>query len=165
MGKSKAPSDGDRIDLGGKLPQFDEFAWLAYKELTYNNLDWIRIADPKALKLDDILYSTKTEIHAYQVKWSNQEKPPSFSYKEFFELFPEFSQGWDELKKVHSTENKRVIVHLLTNRPLSKHYSIKVGKTKLGSFSDFIKEVWNRTRIGKAYPEKWKTKVEEHLSN
>lgn len=157
----KAPSDGDRIDLGGKLPQFDEFAWLAYKELTYNNLDWIRIADPKALKLDDILYSTKKEIHAYQVKWSNQEKPPAFSFKDFLELFPEFSEGWDALKKDHSSEDKRIIIHLLTNRPLSKHDSVKVGNTKLGSFNDFVREVWNRIRIGKAYPKKWKAKVEE----
>lgn len=157
----KAPSDGDRIDLGGKLPQFDEFAWLAYKELIYNNLDWVRIADPKALKLDDILYSTKIEIHAYQVKWSNQEKPPAFSFKDFLELFPEFSESWDALKKEHSSEKKRIIVHLLTNRPLSKHDSIKVGSTKLGSFNDFVREVWNRIRIGKSYTKKWKTKVEE----
>lgn len=157
----KAPSDGDRIDLGGKLPQFDEFAWLAYKELTYNNLEWIRIADPMALKLDDILYSTKTEIHAYQVKWSNQEKPPPFSFKDFLELFPEFSNGWDALKRTHSSENKRVVVHLLTNRPLSKHDSVKVSNVKLGSFDDFTKEVWNRIRIGKTYPKKWKAKVQE----
>lgn len=36
---TKAPSDGDRIDLGGKIPQFDAFASFAYKELVRNVLE------------------------------------------------------------------------------------------------------------------------------
>lgn len=50
----KAPSEGDRIDLGGKKPQFDAFAAFAYKELLRNELDWIKIADNEAITLDDI---------------------------------------------------------------------------------------------------------------
>mgnify|MGYP000583773555 CR=1 FL=1 len=153
--KVKAPSDGDRIDLGGKLPQFDEFAWLAYKELNYGNLDWIRVADPLALKLDDIQFSTRTEIHAYQVKWSNQENPPPFRFKEFSALLPEILSGWNSIKKHHSNEGKKVFAHLLTNRPLSTNDTINSGSESIGSFDDFVREVWNRIRIGKSYDQKW----------
>lgn len=58
MKQKKTSAQGDKIDLGGKLPQFDAFAWFAYRELAQNNLSWIRIADPEALKVDDIQYAT-----------------------------------------------------------------------------------------------------------
>lgn len=165
MAKQTSASDGDRIDLGGKLPQFDAFAWLAYKELCRNNLEWIRIADPQALKLDDIQYSTKSEIHAYQVKWSNLENPEPFSYTDFRNLLKDFVEGWESLKKLHTKENKKLIIHLLSNRPLSKHDSIKdSSEKKIGSFADFYSEVWLKLKSKKTIENKWQNIAEDFRS-
>ena len=106
MKKNKASAQGDKIDLGGKLPQFDAFAWFAYRELAQNNLKWVRIADPQALKVDDIQYATFTHIHAYQVKWSNKEQPEPFSYVDLLNLIKSLSDGWKALTITHASENK-----------------------------------------------------------
>lgn len=97
--KATAPATGDRIDLSGKVPQFKSFAFYAYQELANDNLTWIRIADPQALKIDDIQYATTTEIKAFQVKWSTLPKPTPFTFREFIKLFPHLCDGYKSLKK------------------------------------------------------------------
>lgn len=141
--KATAPATGDRIDFSGKVPQFKSFALYAYRELVDENLEWIRIADPAALKLDDIQFATKLEIKAYQVKWSTKAKPTPFTFSEFIKLFPHLCQGYRALKKEHKNLPQRLKAHLLTNRPFSKNDSIKNNGSKiLGSFSEFHSQVW-----------------------
>ncbi len=166
MSNQKKPAEGDRIDIGGKLPQFDVFAKFAYRELVYDNLTWIRVADPKAGKVDDVLYSTNAEIHGYQLKWSNKEKPTPFSYNDFLPLLKECLSGWKELKVEHASENKRVIVHLLTNRPISSNDAMKDKNIVIGSFSDFLNEVWKKLKINQDYDQKkWKAIIDEIKSS
>jgi hypothetical protein len=142
MAKAITPSDGDRIDLGGKLPQFDAFAFFVYNELVHNNLEWIKVADNEALKLDDIQYSTKSEIHAFQVKWSSLAKPEPFSYTDFKNIVPDIFAGWKALKTKHAGSLKKLKVHLLSNRPPSKDDNIKDGQNKIGTFKDFLQDVF-----------------------
>jgi len=166
MSKQKAPAEGDRIDIGGKLPQFDVFAKFAYRELVYDNLTWIRVADPKAGKVDDVLYSTNAEIHGYQLKWSNKEIPTPFSYNDFLPLLKECLSGWKSLKVEHASENKRVVVHLLTNRPVSTNDAIKNKSIVIGTFSDFLNEVWKKLKINQNYDlKKWNVIIDEIKSN
>jgi len=157
----KAPAEGDRIDIGGKLPQFDAFAWFVYKEMISNNLEWVRIGDPEALTLDDIQYSTRTELQAYQVKWSNQEIPKPISFKEFIELVPKIIDGWKSLKVNALNSNKKLKVSLLTNRPLSQNDIITNGDTKLGSFEDFYNGVWRLYKSGQHIEIQWRRKIVE----
>lgn len=56
---------GERAALSGYLAQFNAFAWFAYHELVAERLEWVRLADPEAEKLDDIQYASATEVHAY----------------------------------------------------------------------------------------------------
>ena len=160
----KSPADGDRIDLGGKIPQFDAFAEFVYRELNAGKLEWIRVADPKALTLDDIQYATKSAIHAYQVKWSNLENEEPFSYTDLKNLLPELVKGWKKLKAEYISENKLLFIHLLTNRPTSMHDNVKEksGK-KAGNFKEFIQEVWINLKIGNSINPKWKIISEEFL--
>lgn len=153
------PASGERAAIGGYLPQFDAFASFAYKEMIKGELNWIRVADPDAKKLDDVQYSTSSEIHAYQVKWTIAED--TFSYLNFKELFPLIVSSWKALKVKHAFENKPVFAHLLTNRILSKHDSIKVGKTKVGTFRNFFNEVWIPLKMGSDIGAKWIPIVEE----
>lgn len=161
----KNPADGDRIDLGGKIPQFDAFAEFAYKELNAGNLEWIRVADPEALTLDDIQYATSSTIHAYQVKWSNQLKDDPLSYTDLKNLLPELVDGWKKLIKEYAAENKELKVHLLTNRPASMHDSVKNSASiKAGSFKEFLQEVWNKLKLGTTIDPKWKAVSDDFLA-
>jgi tetratricopeptide (TPR) repeat protein len=153
--KTTAPADGDRKDLGGKLPQFDAFAYFAYEELRRGDLSWIRVADPEALTLDDIQYATEDRIHAYQVKWSNQSSPEPFSYTDFRNLVPEIVAGYNKLRIEYQDERKSLVVHLLSNRTPSIHDSIKEGERKIGSFTDFLREVWDKLKSGHPVPPEW----------
>jgi len=153
---TKAPAEGDRIDLGGKLPQFDAFAHLVYQEMVRGNLAWVRIADVNAEKLDDIQYATHTEIHAYQMKWSNQEKPPPFTYRVFLELLPEMISGWKALKVLHAGEQKKVRVHLVSNRPPSVNDEVcDVYGRVSGTFKDFLDQLFRPLKTGKRIVYRW----------
>lgn len=155
MAKGTSPAEGDRKDLGGKKPQFDAFAAFAYKELVSNELDWIKVADNDAMTLDDIQYSTKTQIHAFQVKWSNQLKPEPFTYVDLKNILPEIFGSWKALKSKHTGSLKELKVHVLSNRPASKGDHVKDGATKIGSFSDFLREVWVNIKNRQPVPAKW----------
>jgi hypothetical protein len=160
----KAPSEGDRIDLGGKIPQFDAFASFAYKELVRGELEWIKVADKEALTLDDIQYSTKAEIHAFQVKWSNLVKPEPFSYVDLKNILPELFEGWKAQKLKNTGGLKKLKVHLLSNRPPSVGDDIKDGVTKIGTCADFLREVWANIKHKKPVPAKWNNTLNEFKS-
>jgi hypothetical protein len=157
MDDEKVPARGERAAIGGYLPQFDEFAWFVYLNLINNKLEWIRVADHKAEKLDDIQYSTYSELHAYQVKWTIDDAIISFA--NFLELIPLITSSWKNLKT--NNPNKKVIAHLITNKPVSSHDSLKDGKTKIGSFNDFISEVWSKLKSNKSVDSKWEPIIVE----
>jgi hypothetical protein len=148
---------GERAAISGYLPQFDEFAWYVYLNLINNKLEWIRVADPKAEKLDDIQYSTHSELHAYQVKWTIAEA--NISFANFTELIPLITSSWKNLKT--NNPSKKVIPHLITNKPASSHDSLKDGNTKIGSFENFLAEVWTKLKSNQAVDVKWNLIITE----
>ena len=137
MNEEIVSASGERAAIGGYLPQFDEFAWFVYLNLVNNKLEWIRVADPKAEKLDDIQYSTYSELHAYQVKWTIADA--NISFANLIELIPLITSSWKSLKT--KNPSKKVIPHLITNKPASAHDSLKDGNTKIGSFENFIADI------------------------
>ena len=151
MSEEIVSASGERAAMGGYLPQFDEFAWFVYLNLINKKLEWIRIADPKAEKLDDIQYSTHSEIHAYQVKWTIADA--NISFANFTELLPLITSSWKSLKAANP--GKKIIPHLITNKPLSSHDSLKEGDTKIGSFQDFFSEVWTKIKSNQPIDVKW----------
>ncbi|MEM8520653.1 NACHT domain-containing protein [Flavobacterium sp. PL12] len=163
MNEEIVSASGERAAMGGYLPQFDEFAWFVYLNLVNQKLEWIRIADPKAEKLDDIQYSTYSEIHAYQVKWTIADA--NISYANFIDLLPLICSSWKKLKNVNPS--KKIIPHLITNKATSAHDSLKNGRDKIGSFEDFISEVWLKIKSNQFIDDKWKPIIEElkNISN
>lgn len=151
MSEETASASGERAAIGGYLPQFDEFAWFVYLNLINEKLEWIRVADPKAEKLDDIQYSTHSELHAYQVKWTIAEA--NISFANFIELIPLITSSWKSLKT--NNPNKKVIPYLITNKPVSSHDSLSYRKTKIGSFENFINEVWIKLKSNQKIDSKW----------
>lgn len=157
MNKEIISASGERAAMGGYLPQFDEFAWFVYLNLVNKKLEWIRIADPKAEKLDDIQYSTYSEIHAYQVKWTTSEAKISFA--NFSDLIPLIAASWIKLKT--DNPNKKVIPHLITNKSSSSHDSLKDGDIKIGSFANFLSDVWTKIKSNQSVDDKWKPVLNE----
>ncbi|MDO5614945.1 MAG: NACHT domain-containing protein [Cruoricaptor ignavus] len=157
MSEETVSASGERAAIGGYLPQFDEFAWFVYLNLINNNLEWIRVADPKAEKLDDIQYSTHSELHAYQVKWTIADA--NISFANFTELIPLISSSWKSLKT--NNPSKRIIPHLITNKPVSSHDSLKDGDAKIGSFKNFIDEVWTKLKSNHTIDSKWNPIIAE----
>lgn len=151
MSNNNVSASGERAAIGGYLPQFDEFASFVYKNLVNKQLEWIKVADPRAEKLDDIQYSTSKEIHAYQVKWTIADA--TISYKNFCDLVPNLVTSWKEIKAANPS--KIVIPHLITNKTISQHDSIKKGKIKIGSFDQFFSDVWIKIKTKQTIEDKW----------
>lgn len=150
---------GERAAMGGYIPQFNEFARLAYRELVNNNLEWIKIADPEAEKLDDIQYATRHKVHAYQVKWTIADQ--TISYLNFTTLLPLILSSWQGLTTINVKDKKKVIAHLLTNKALSKHDRIMSGKKEVGTFADFYTEVWQKWKINQSVAKKWSSVIKK----
>ncbi|MGX1641288.1 hypothetical protein [Sphingobacterium sp. NPDC055431] len=157
MSQSTVSATGERAAIGGYLPQFDEFAWFVYLNLINEKLEWIRISDPIAEKLDDIQYLTTSELHAYQVKWTIADATMSFA--NFIELIPLITSSWKSLKT--NNPNKKVIPHLITNKPVSSHDSLKDRDTKIGSFENFLAEVWTKLKSNRVVDAKWNPIIAE----
>lgn len=166
MPGSNSSASGDRRDFGGKVPQFELFADKVYVELTKRNLAWVKVGDPKAGNADDIQYATRTEVHAYQVKWSQQANKPSFSYSDFISLLPELQDSWARLKDVNASSGLSVYVYLLTNRPPSKHDRLVITGRKtdyVGSFNEFLNDAWPVIKSGGKPPGNWGIFLEQEL--
>jgi hypothetical protein len=147
----KVSAKGERAAIGGYMPQFDEFAKLVYINLLNGTLEWIKVADPKAGKLDDIQFSTSTEVHAYQVKWTISKA--IISYKTFKGSIPEIVSSWIDIKR--SNPGKKVIAHFITNKKVSSKDDIRVKDESFGSFADFLQMVWSPIKRGKPIDAKW----------
>ncbi len=119
---TKRPADGERIARIGYEAQDKRAADLIYNVLIEGRLDWFRIADPDAGRVDDIqVATTDGQLHAFQVKWADSVQNISFadftrSGKEP-SLVSQLADGWRTLKAQHP--DRCVFVHLIhRNIPL-----------------------------------------------
>ncbi|MEY8758952.1 NACHT domain-containing protein [Chryseobacterium tongliaoense] len=151
MEGNQISAKGERAAIGGYLPQFDEFARFVYINLFNKTLSWIRVADPEAEKLDDILYSTNTEVHAYQIKWTIADSVITF--KQFMNLFPKIFESWKKLKEKYT--GKTVVPHLITNKIASVNDQIKLQDGTSDNFTGFITCVLNKIRQEIQPDKKW----------
>ncbi len=148
------PGEGERRAAGGYRPQYLVSASLILKALEQGDLEWIRVADPTAGRVDDIQIATTGRIDAYQVKWAQSggtvtlrnlthstDKEPA--------LFNQLSQGWTELKQKYP--NHRVVVHLTTNRiPAYTSSGMPEAENEPNPYtvSAFIEQSWLPTQKG-----------------
>lgn len=154
MAKAKSndsyTTQGERNAMSGYLPQYEEFARCVYDHLVDGTLVEMRVADydENVGKLDDICYVTKTEVHAYQVKWSNTDRVLRLA--EFKSLLTEIVDGWKKIQALYP--DKTVIPHMLTNRKRSAQFNVAKAKSdsKLRKQTGLSDDKWN---------EFWKTFV------
>ena len=139
---------GERAAMSGYAHQYDEFARKVYDCIIDGSLEEIRVADAdeNVGKLDDICYVTEKEVHGYQVKWTNTDN--SFKYIDFKDLLPQIVDGWRKLISLYP--NKKVIPHLLTNRPYSENDRSICNKEGLviGPFIQYKSDVLDKLKGG-----------------
>lgn len=137
------PADGERAAVSGFSAQYRVAAALIHRSVWKGRLEFIRLADPEAGRVDDIQIATPGKLDAYQVKWSAQ--PTSFTFSDLISpngekpaLIKQLADGWKVLKATNVSREVRV--HLVSRDYPSTHDSLgkNADGTSSGSFSDLF---------------------------
>src|SRR5258706_7399153 len=102
--------------MSGYVPQYLAAASLVMQHLRQDDLEWIRVADPQAGRVDDFQIATAHRLDAYQMKWAMY--PALLSFNDLISatdrppLIHQLAEGWQLLKATHPT--RFVVVHLYT---------------------------------------------------
>ena len=140
------PGTGERAAASGLRNQYGVGASLVVDALQERDLQWIRVADPEAGRVDDFQIATTGRLDAYQIKW--EQYPGTLTLNEFTQgssppLVKQLADGWKQLQETHP--NRRVVVHLLTNAYASESTGILPDTPKPPSpyhFAAFIEQAW-----------------------
>lgn len=168
-----APADGERRAVRGLSAQYTVAAGLIYDALLSGDLEWIRVADPEAGRVDDIQIARPGRIDAYQIKWSDYDGRVTFA-----ELgkgkagkgqstpapMAQLADGWRRLSATHP--DRQVHVHYLSRELAST--TDDVGGPESGGaprhFQSFLRngyaarERW--TALDLAFRKDWATAFE-----
>ena len=143
------PSEGERRAVSGYQAQYHVSGSLILQSLREQRLEWIRVADPEALRVDDLLLGSQGRVDAYQVKWS--QYAGTFTFLDLTaetsrapSLIAQLAQGWQQLKENYP--GQRVVVHLVTNNhpSTSKQANLPVGEVcpSPSTFAAFLAQAW-----------------------
>ena len=143
-----APGEGERRAIGGYHAQYLTSASLILRDLRHGHLQWIRVADPKAGRVDDLLIGSPGRVDAYQVKSAQHGRPLTFRDLTFPQsgapsLIQQLAQGWLTLKQRYG--HSRVVVHLVTNQIASSgNAALPIGDPPPTPkhFAAFIRQAW-----------------------
>ena len=155
---SKKPADGERTARIGYEAQDKRAANLIYDFLVEGRLDWFKIADPNAGKVDDIqIATTDGELHAFQVKWAETTQTISFAEITYSgngpSLIGQLADGWRLLKSQYP--QRRIYVHLIHRNIPDFKSALKDSRIKLPlddpppttpSFQAFIRDCWEEKK-------------------
>lgn len=146
--RSSAPAEGERRAIGGYYPQYRISASLILRGLREERLQWIRVAEPEAGRLDDLQIGSQSRVDAFQVKWSKYGG--NFTFKDLIRpsgdkpsLIVQLADGWMRLQRAYP--GHRIMVHLVTNESLSVSDKPPVSDPPPipQHFAAFIEQVWN----------------------
>ena len=146
---SLAPAEGERRAISGYYPQYRYSASLILCGLREDRLEWVRLADPKAERVDDFQLGSQGRVDAYQVKWSQFGGLFTFNdltagRDEDSKLIAQLAQGWSALRKQHP--RRRVVVHLITNQTPSNSTGARLptgSRTpRPAHFAAFVSQAW-----------------------
>jgi len=156
------PGEGERRAALGLRNQYAVSAALVLRALRSRRLEWIRLADPEAGRVDDLLIGGPQRVDAYQVKWSGYASPFTWTHltrprSGSPSLIAQLADGWRRTREVQT--GRRVVVHLITNDYPSVNDSPPVDPNAGAPrhFAAFLEEAWNAFKEkGEAgLPAKW----------
>ena len=145
-----APAEGERRAVSGYHHQYRTSACLILRSLMSRQLEWIRVVDPTAGRVDDLQIGSPGRIDAYQVK--SGQYGGSFTFNglttpqgEAPPLIAQLAQGWRTLKR--QNPESRVVVHLITNEFASTSSNTSIPTNDPSPtprhFAAFIDQAWS----------------------
>ena len=143
---SLPPAEGERRAAVGYGGQYHVSASLIYRSLRDKTLQWIRIADPEAQRVDDLQICRHLRVDAFQVKWS--QYPGNLTFHQLTTesadtpcLIAQLAQGWSQLQQKYQ---RRIVVHLITNDlpSVSDRPPVNPPSPTPHHFAAFIEQVW-----------------------
>jgi len=146
---SPPPAEGERRAISGYYLQYRISASLILRCLREESLQWIRIADPKAGRVDDLQIGSQSRIDAFQVK--RGQYSGSFIFQDLTTvadnapaLIAQLADGWERLRATNP--GSHIVVHLITNNipSVSSAQRIPIGEPPPTPrhFAAFIEQVW-----------------------
>ncbi len=176
MAKSPKPAQGERAAMGGYYAQYLLAAELILRRLDEGRLEWVRLADPEAGRLDDFQIATPNRLDAYQFKWGRF--PETLTYNDLTRegkaegdggarrppLITQLAEGWRDLRRANPA--RRVVAHLTTNDFASNSTaaSLPVGTPAPArpTLAAFLAEGWAGTQRG-GCPPAWQATLDALL--
>jgi len=161
-----SPAEGERKAAGGLRFQYQVSAYLILRALKEPTLEWIRIADPAAGRVDDFQLGRPGQADGFQFK--SAAYGGHFSFRDLVRpengkpsLIAQLAHGWKTLQKLHP--GRRIKVHLVTNQMPSVSDSLPTSGSKQNvtrHFAAFILECWKPSqraprRSKFVVPRKW----------
>ena len=159
--KSIASANGERRAIVGYDGQYRTQACLLLRALQEGDLEWVKIIDPKAEKLDDFQIARPGRIDAYQVKWSEHPGAITFNSLASKGFLMAMADGWSVLGSAYSP--KQLVAHFVTNNHASSSAEMipfsPSRKPKPAHFRAFLKQIWEpikgRKLSASQIPEEW----------
>lgn len=147
---SLAPAEGERRAIGGYYPQYLISALFIYRVLREQKLNWVRIADPEAGRVDDLQIGSQSRIDAFQIKWS--QYGGNFSFNDLItsgsgpSIIAQLADGWSRLQRLHP--GQRIVVHLINNQmpSVSDRPPVSDPPPTPRHFAAFLEQAWNPAR-------------------
>ena len=155
---AQSPADGERAALRGYRWQYDRIAVLVYDALCGSDFVALRLADPGAGRVDDLILRRKGRTDAYQFR--SVEFPRPFSFRQLVEgkhvsgesgkssLIRTLADGWIALRP----QWDNISVHFVTNQVSSVRGRISnenpENSSTPGHFSAFLTHVYKPIHNG-----------------
>jgi hypothetical protein len=155
--RAPAPAEGERRAMVGYLPQYELAAWSIMRHLREQTLEFVRLGDLGAGRVDDFVILSTNAVDGHSVKWSDNRDTVTFrDFTKARDKAPswvaQLADGWKQLRV--DNPNRRVAVHLVTCDIPSKSDKCPGSDEP---FASFYHEAWVPFQsAGKAIPEKWK---------
>jgi hypothetical protein len=145
------PAEGERRAISGYAGQYGVAASIVLNNLRDDTLEWVRLADPKAGRVDDLQIGSQARVDAYQVKWSAYAG--AFTLNDLIKgsggdpsLIRQLADGWTSLRAQYP--GRRVVVHLITNDIPSVNDKVPTDTPPPTPqhFAAFLEQTWKPTR-------------------
>ena len=159
------PSEGERGAISGYSAQYGVAAALTLDALLADRLDWVRVLDPDAGRVDDFVIGTHGRVDCYQIKSPQYGGSITFrgitaSTGDSPALLKQLAEGWQTFR--NNYPNRRVVVHLVTNQHPSTNHPLPGTNSNDAPrhFAAFLEQVWKPARRSTAdarfdVPQKW----------
>lgn len=148
--RASPPADGERRAMIGYVPQYELAAWVVLRHLRERTLDFVRLADPQAERVDDFVIGSSELVSGYSVKWSQYRSSLSFNdlvkpRKNAPCWIAQLAEGHRALQAAYP--NRRVTVHLVTSNIASSSDSCPGASGTNKTFAAFLHQAWLNTHV------------------